>query len=55
MDAKQVSSCWEDFSVSTEQMQNLVCVKWKCLDVKQIVGVEQSLGAKENVMGAEHQ
>ena len=45
--SKQVSSCWEEFSVSVEQMLNLVCVEWKCSSVEQSVGAKKTLGAKQ--------
>ena len=46
MGTKKVSSCRVDFSVSAKQMQNLVCVEWKCSGSKQSVSVEKSLGVE---------
>ena len=37
-------------SVSTKKMQNLVCAKWNNLGAKQTMGVEQSLGPKQDEM-----
>ena len=44
---EQVSSCWEDFSISTEKMQNIVCAEWKCSSAKKILGAEKNLGTKQ--------
>ena len=47
MGAEQVSSCWADFSVNAEKMQNLMCVEWKCSGAKKSIGSKKCLGVKQ--------